>query len=408
MKVTKLDRAATYAVLADVIPRFTRTGSAVARDLVETNLKLNPDDPDALAIAVAMRMVDEPGPRLAEALKRHPNHPRLLALHADALSRGAFARRGVGGTGWQAQMEEARTLFRLAIGADPANALAYHGLGFVYTALENEAPDEGIVCLDTATIYEPTPYNFEALARLYLRKQQMPEALKSMRSAVAFGATKDRPLDALMMETLELRLDMAEGTPNGAGLSFRSGASYEGALRNGKADGKGKWTRPNGSYYEGNFADGLPSGQGKLVSERGVAYEGEFAAGIARGTGHISFPAGSKMVSYDGVVDYGIPAGAGVLVTKRGRMQAVFREGYPHGNATFTPARKPEPISGTWYFGQFDWPVLDKTVFTGSVDAEGRRNGIGWCRASAAMSRVEMCQYKDGKPVELGTPDEED
>jgi hypothetical protein len=381
-------------VLADVVPRFAKHGSAVSKELVETNLQLNPDDPDAVAIAAATRIVDASGPRVVQALKRSPSHPRLLALRADALSRGAFGRRGTGAADWQPQMEEARALFRQAIAADQANALAYLGLGFVYTALENVAPDEGIVCLDTATIYEPRPEVFQALARLYLRKKQLPEALQSMRSAVAFGfssgAAADRPLDALMMENLELLSDLRGGTQGATGLSFESGATYEGPLRNGRPDGRGKWLRPNGSYYEGSFVDGLPSGQGKLASERGVVYEGEFASGVARGQGRISFPAGSRMVSYEGGVDYGFPSGAGVLVTKNGRLQAAFREGDAHGSGTFTPARKPEPISGTWYFGQFDWPALDKTVFTGGIDADGRRKGIGWCRAPGAGARVDV------------------
>lgn len=408
IKVTKLDRAATYAVLADVVPRFTKHGSAVSKELVETNLQLNPDDPDAIAVAVGTNIMDAPGPRLAEALKRFPSHPRLLALRAEALRLGAFGRRDTGGADWQPQMEEARQLFRQAIGLDHDNAYAYYGLGYVYTALENEAPDEGIVCLDTAAIYVPRPEVFQALARLYLRKKQLPEALKSMRSAVAFDAAADRPLDALMMENLELLADLRGGAPSATGLSFESGSSYEGPLRNGKPDGKGKWLRPNGSYYEGNFVDGLPSGHGKLASERGVIYEGEFAAGVAHGSGRVSFPSGSKMISYEGGVDYGFPSGAGVLATRNGRLQTSFREGQPHGAGTFTPANKPGAISGTWYYGLFDWPALDKTAFTGGIDADGRRNGIGWCRAPGAAAQVEVCQFKDGKPVELGTPTDEE
>jgi hypothetical protein len=345
---------------------------------------------------------------VADALKRFPSHPRLLALRADALSRGAFGRRGAGATDWQPQLVEARQLFRQAIGLDHDNALAYYGLGIVYTALENEAPDEGIVCLDTATIYEARPAIFQALARLYLRKGQLPEALRSMHGAVAFGALADRPLDALMMENLELLSDLQGGTPTATGLGFKSGSAYDGLLRDGKPHGKGKWIRPNGSYYEGLFVDGLPSGQGKLASERGVVYEGEFAAGVARGNGRISFPAGSRMVSYEGGVDYGFPSGAGVLVTTSGRLQAAFREGEAHGSGTFTPARKPEPISGTWRFGLFDWPALDSTAFTGGIDADGRRNGVGWCRAPGSTARVHACQYKDGKPVEPDTPADED
>jgi hypothetical protein len=400
VKVTKLDRAATYAVLADVVPRFAKGDRKVAKELIETNLKLHPDDAKANAIAVNRGVVDDGMARLATLLQRYPNDPVLLAARAESLRMTAVAMRDTGTPGWEALLEEARPLYRRAIQADPSNSLAYYGLGYLYTLAPDSGPaQEGIAVLDTVVIYEPAPGSFRALAQLYLRNHALPEALKSMRSAVAFGAAGDHPLDALWMENLELLADMeSSATPAGAGLRYKSEAVYEGALADGKPHGKGKWTRLNGSYYEGDFVHGLPSGHGKLVSERGVAYEGEFVEGMAHGKGRITFPADSKMVSYEGGVDDALPAGAGVLVTKEGRLETTFLRGEAHGEGTFVPAGGSAPIRGKWLYGDYQWPAADNVVFTGGIDADGRRHGMGWCHA-AASPKIEPCRYKDDRRV---------
>jgi hypothetical protein len=183
-------------------------------------------------------------------------------------------------------------------------------------------------------------------------------------------------------------------------LRYPSGAVYEGAVAGGKPDGKGKWLRQNGSYYEGDFAQGLPSGHGKLVSERGIAYEGDFAAGMARGKGLIRFPAGGKMVSYEGSVDDAAPAGTGVLVTKEGRLEGMFEQGEALGDGTFVPARGAAPIRGRWLYGEYEWPAVDKVAFVGGVDADGRRHGLGWCHA-VASTQVDACRFRNDRRVAL-------
>jgi hypothetical protein len=400
VKVTKLDRAATYAVLADVVPRFAKGDIKVSRELIETNLKLHPDEAKANAIAVNRGVVNDGVARLATLLQRYPNDPALLATRAESLRMTALAMRDTGTPGWEPLLEEARPLYRRAIQADPRNSLAYSGLGYLYTLAPDSGPaQEGIAVLDTVVIYEPAPSSFRALAQLYLRNNVLPEALKSMRSAVAFGAAGDHPLDVLWMENLELLADMDSGaTPAGAQLHYKSGAVYEGALADGKPDGKGKWTRLTGTYYEGDFVHGLPSGHGKLVSDRGVVYEGEFLAGRAHGKGRIGFPADSKMVSYEGGVDDALPAGAGVLVTKDGRLETTFLQGEAHGDGTFVPAHGSAPIRGKWLYGDYQWPAADNIAFTGGIDADGRRHGMGWCRAAASPT-IEPCRYKDDRRV---------
>ncbi|SDE41280.1 Uncharacterized conserved protein [Massilia sp. PDC64] len=407
VKVTKLDQAATYAVLADVVPRFAKRDAKVVRELVDTNLKLHPDDPKATIIAVNHGIVDDGTARLDALLKRYPNDANLLATRAEGLHMAAVAMRDTGMPGWEAPLKEARDLARRAIKADPAHPLAYYVLGQVYKLAPGIGPvQEGVAGLDTLVIYEPRPGSFRALAHLYLRNRQMNEAIRSIRTAVAFDAAGKYPLDALLMENLEIVADMAtSATADGKGMRYPSGAVYEGPLAAGKPDGKGKWLRPDGSYYEGDFVQGLPSGRGKLVSERGIAYEGEFTAGMARGIGRISFPAGGKMISYEGGVEDAVPSGPGVLVTKDGRLEATFAQGEAQGDGTFVPAHGTAPIRGKWLYGAYQWPQADKVAFAGGIDGEGRRYGMGWCRADAPV-RIDPCRFKDGHQVALDTDDD--
>jgi hypothetical protein len=407
VKVAKLDRAAMYAVLADIVPRFARDGR-VAKELIETNLKFHPDDVNANTLAVTFNAFGDAETRLPALLQRFPNNARLLAMRAEKLRETAFAMHGTGTPGWEPLLLEARGLYRRAIHADPNTPLAYYGLGYLYTLLpESEPVQEGIAGLDTAVIYNRRPDGFRALARLYLRDKQLRNALKSMRSAVAFDLHGNNPLDALVMENLEIVVDMnSDATPGDKGLRYKSGAIYEGTLDNGKPDGKGKWSRPNGSYYEGGIEQGLPSGHGRLVSERGAVYEGDFLAGMAQGKGRMTFPDTSKMVSYEGGVKDMLADGAGILVTKNGRLEATFLHGYANGTGTFTPAHGGGPITGKWIAGRHQWPAADNIVFTGGIDANGRRHGLGWCQ-TAASQKIESCRYKDGRKVALDAEDDD-
>jgi hypothetical protein len=401
-KLVKLDRKATYAILADVVPRFTKPGSEVSRELIETNLELHPQDVKANTIAVAYDVVHDGATRLPALLQKYPNDAGLLAARADDLRIVGFSKYLTGAPGWEPLLQEARSLYRRAIQADPNNPLAYYGLAYAYTVLPDSEPvQEGIAGLDTAVIYEPTPDSFRALAHLYLRDKQLRKALKSMRSAVAFGGAEANSLDVLLMENLEIVADMeSAAATDGKGLRYKSGANYEGMLVDGKPDGKGKWSRPTGSYYEGSFVGGLPTGHGKLVSDRGVTYEGEFLAGMAHGKGRISFAPESKMVSYEGGVEDDLPSGPGVLVTKEGRLEATFLRGNANGNGTFVPAHRGAPIVGEWLLGSYQWPAADGVVFHGGIDANGRRHGLGLCRATAS-SKIAPCRYKDDHPVAL-------
>jgi hypothetical protein len=144
----------------------------------------------------------------------------------------------------------------------------------------------------------------------------------------------------------------------------------------------------------------MPSGHGKLVSERGGVYEGDFVAGMTHGMGHLTYPDTGKWMSYEGGVKNGLPEGAGVLVTKDGRLETTFLQGQADGNGTFTPAHGGAPIQGKWIAGGYQWPAADNVVFTGGIDANGRRDGYGWCR-DGTSAKIENCRYKDDRKIAL-------
>jgi hypothetical protein len=51
------------------------------------------------------------------------------------------------------------------------------------------------------------------------------------------------------------------------------------------------------------------------------------------------------------------------------------------------------------------WPAVDKLAFVGGIDGEGRRSGMGWCRADAAP-QIDPCRFKDDRKIAPDTNDD--
>jgi len=58
-----------------------------------------------------------------------------------------------------------------------------------------------------------------------------------------------------------------------------SGAKYEGQMINGRFEGRGKFTFPNGNVFEGEFKDGQFHGRGVLYFPGKGQYEGKWEGG---------------------------------------------------------------------------------------------------------------------------------
>jgi len=93
--------------------------------------------------------------------------------------------------------------------------------------------------------------------------------------------------------------DVKNGKPNGLGsLTYPDGSKYVGEFKDGKQNGQGTYTFGKGKWeggkYVGEFKDGKYNGQGTFTKKNGKKYVGEWKDGRKDGQGTDIFPDGSK------------------------------------------------------------------------------------------------------------------
>ena len=87
------------------------------------------------------------------------------------------------------------------------------------------------------------------------------------------------------------------------------GYNYTGELKDGKRNGKGKYTYQNGDVYEGMWSDDVKDGYGKLIFENdSKTYVGDFISGVFEGWGTLHILGGEK---YEGEWKNGKKSGEG-------------------------------------------------------------------------------------------------
>ena len=91
--------------------------------------------------------------------------------------------------------------------------------------------------------------------------------------------------------------EISNGKPNGTGTStYPNGRKYVGDWKDGKLNGRGTLTLPNGEKYVGDWKGNRRHGQGTLLSPDGKKYEGEWKDDKKHGQGTETYPNGSKYV----------------------------------------------------------------------------------------------------------------
>ena len=80
---------------------------------------------------------------------------------------------------------------------------------------------------------------------------------------------------------------LLEGTPN---------SRYEGTLRRGLAEGRGKLELPDGSRYEGEWRDSAENGMGRRDWPDGSSYDGQWQNGKPHGAGQYRLPDGRLLM----------------------------------------------------------------------------------------------------------------
>jgi len=125
--------------------------------------------------------------------------------------------------------------------------------------------------------------------------------------------------------------EIEDGKPNGQGTySFPDGSSYEGDWKDdkyyeGEYHGQGTYTYPDGRMYVGEFKDGEKNGQGTYTYPYGNKYVGEYKDGEKNGQGTYSFPDGEK---YEGEFKDDKRNGQGTLTYPNGeKYVGEFKDG---------------------------------------------------------------------------------
>ena len=88
---------------------------------------------------------------------------------------------------------------------------------------------------------------------------------------------------------------MKDGRADGRGrYSDRSGLAYEGEWVNGVMEGYGRLKLPNADEYVGQFRAGKANGAGRYVDVTGEIFEGPFLNGRRDGRGTTRLPDGTS------------------------------------------------------------------------------------------------------------------
>ncbi|MBN2611189.1 MAG: hypothetical protein JXB00_06500 [Bacteroidales bacterium] len=86
---------------------------------------------------------------------------------------------------------------------------------------------------------------------------------------------------------------------NGSGTYiYSNGYHFKGDFKNGKREGRGMLTCPDGSSYEGMWANDEFNGQGTYKWADGAKYSGEWKNGVQDGYGIYFYPNGDKYTGY--------------------------------------------------------------------------------------------------------------
>ena len=125
------------------------------------------------------------------------------------------------------------------------------------------------------------------------------------------------------------------GRPNGQGtLTNPNGYTYTGKWKDGEKNGRGTETYSNQDKYTGEFKDGEKHGQGLFTSADGYKYVGKFKDGKKHGQGTLTTPDRDR---YVGKFWHGKKHGQGTLYTSNGdKYVGKFYHGEKHVQGTET------------------------------------------------------------------------
>jgi hypothetical protein len=152
---------------------------------------------------------------------------------------------------------------------------------------------------------------------------------------------------------------------------FHDGTCYQGEIRNGVFDGRGKLIQYCLDFvekifeYDGEWREGKPHGEGSEVIQNSITYTGQFVNGKKEGKGTMVYKDNTR---YEGEFKNNEIEGFGVYKTNAHQWTGTWKKGYLEGEG--------EQIS----FGQEDEEEPDSisgnSTYKGGFKC-GQKNGMG-------------------------------
>ena len=134
----------------------------------------------------------------------------------------------------------------------------------------------------------------------------------------------------------------------GMKVKYKGGITYDGDVKDGKANGRGAMTWTDGAVYVGEFKGNRLHGHGKMLWANRESYEGNFMNGLKHGKGKYTWPDGSV---YKGDYIDGKKTGRGKYSWTDGRVYVgEWLDDQPHGRGEMLFLNG-ATYKGNWVYG---------------------------------------------------------
>jgi hypothetical protein len=183
---------------------------------------------------------------------------------------------------------------------------------------------------------------------------------------------------------------------DGQSWRFSNGDTYQGAWRNNRPHGEGRYTTLKGDEYTGQFHDGRFQGQGSFRFANGDVYKGQWEAGEMAGTGQMLYQNGNR---YDGEWKNGKRHGKGELVYRSGSFYKGNWADDQKSGKGYSQYRNGQRHVGEYQGNKphgYGVQVADGETYRGTF-SRGARHGAGECNLEGGEIRV--CLFDRGREI---------
>ncbi len=209
-------------------------------------------------------------------------------------------------------------------------------------------------------------------------------------STVSLAASEDQVTSITVNEIIPQTMT------DGQQWRYSNGDVYQGAWRDNRPDGQGRYLSLQGDEFVGNFDDGHFQGEGTFRFSNGDVYEGNWEAGVMQGSGKMRYQNGNV---YTGEWKNGMRDGKGELVYRSGSFyKGNWKQDEKSGKG-YTQYRNGQRHVGEYLSNQphgFGVQVANHETYRGTF-SRGLRHGAGECNQDDGDIRV--CLFDRGKEI---------